>query len=387
MKESAGDIAVVSFEGPGRPPVMNRVPRPSVPEKAALIRIDSCGVCGTDLHILKGHWPKPLPWPITLGHELTGVIEEIGPELNVDFMGHPLSVGSKVMLPPLMPCGECYYCVHYPARANKCLNPTYYGRYIPFSKPPHLWGGWAEMVYVDLDMLPGTKVYKLPDDMSLKLASLAEPLTSCVRGLNRAIRSPGAADGFRVGDTVVVQGSGPIGLLALVAAHEMGAGRVVVIGAPEKPRLEICRSFGAVETISIEKYRTSEERVGAVREVVGGFGADVVMECSGHPSSGPEGIEMLRDGGTYVEMGQFTDAGAIETNWHRICTKDLTIVGSWAFTGNDIPLAIDMLHRAVDKYPWDLMQEEFPLTEAGVAQAVADANTMKVVKATIRPEV
>ena len=170
------------------------------------------------------------------------------------------------MLPPLMPCGECYYCVHYPVRANKCLNPTYYGRYIPFSKPPHLWGGWAEMVYVDLDMLPGTKVYKLPDDMSLKLASLAEPLTSCVRGLNRAIRSPGAADGFRVGDTVVVQGSGPIGVLALVTAQEMGAGRVVVIGAPEKPRLEICRSFGAVETISIEKYRTSEERVGAVRE-------------------------------------------------------------------------------------------------------------------------
>ena len=122
-----------------------------------------------------------------------------------------------------------------------------------------------------------------------------------------------------------------------------------------------------------------------MREVVGGFGADVVMECSGHPSSGPEGIEMLRDGGTYVEMGQFTDAGAIETNWHRICTKDLTIVGSWAFTGNDIPLAIDLLHRAVDRYPWDLMQEEFPLTEAGVAQAVADANAMKVVKATIRP--
>ena len=122
-----------------------------------MIRIDSCGVCGTDLHILKGHWPKPLPWPITLGHELTGVIEQIGPELRVDFMGQPLSVGSKVMLPPLMPCGECYYCVHYPARANKCLNPTYYGRYIPFSKPPHLWGGWAEMVYVDLDMLPGTQ--------------------------------------------------------------------------------------------------------------------------------------------------------------------------------------------------------------------------------------
>ena len=89
-----------------------------------------------------------------------------------------------------------------------------------------------------------------------------------------------------------------------------------------------------------------------MREAVGGFGADVVMDCSGHPTAGPEGIEMLCDGGTYVEMGQFTDAGAIETNWHRICTKDLNVLGSWAFTANDIPLGIDMLDRARDRYPF-----------------------------------
>ncbi|MBI2941637.1 MAG: zinc-binding dehydrogenase [Chloroflexi bacterium] len=379
-------VRVITFDGPGQNPRMNVVPRPTVPARAALIRVHACGICGTDLHILKGHWPKPLPWPITLGHELAGVVEEIGPELKTDFTGQPLNVGSKVMLPPFMPCGQCYYCVHYPARANKCLNPVYYGRYIPFSKSPHLWGGWAEMVYVDLDLLPGTKVYRLPDGLSLLLGSLAEPLTSCVRGLNRAIRDPGAADGFRVGDTVVVQGSGPIGVMALVAAREMGAGRVVVVGAPEKPRLEICAAFGADETISLEQYRTPAERVAAVHEAVGGFGADVVMECSGHPSAGPEGIEMLRDGGTYVEMGQFTDAGSIETNWHRICAKDLTIVGSWAFTANDIPLAINLLHRAADRYPWHRVQAEYPLSEAGVARAIADANAMKCVKATIRPD-
>ena len=74
-----------------------------------------------------------------------------------------------------------------------------------------------------------------------------------------------------------------------------------------------------------------------VRDIVGGFGADLVVDCSGHPSAGPEGIEFLRDGGTYVEMGQFTDAGSIETSWHRICTKDLNVLGSWGFTGNDLP--------------------------------------------------
>ena len=159
------------------------MPWPDVPSKAALIKIGACGVCGTDQHILKGHWPKPLPWPFTLGHELGGVIVEAGAEFTEDFMGKPLGVGSKVMIPPLMPCGSCYYCVHYPQNANKCLTPVYYGRYLGFDKPPHLWGGWAEYVYVDLDMLPGTKVYKLPDDMSLRLGALSEPLTSCIRAL------------------------------------------------------------------------------------------------------------------------------------------------------------------------------------------------------------
>ena len=374
-------IRVATFDGPGTKPQIRSVPRPKVSHKAALIQIGACGVCGTDLHILRGHWPRPLPWPFTLGHELAGVIVEKGSDLEEDFMGRALTVGSKVMLPPLMPCGECDYCVHYPTQANRCLNPTYYGRYLPFEKPPHLWGGWAEMVYVDLDMLPATKIYRLPEGISLMLGSLAEPLTCCVRALNRAV----SAGGFRVGDTVVVQGSGPIGVLALVAAREMGAGRVVVVGAPEEPRLAVCREFGAEATLSIETHTTPEARIDAVRQFVGGYGADLVLDCSGHPSAGPEGIEMLRDGGTYVEMGQFTDAGAIETNWHRFCVKDINLLGSWAFTANDIPLGIDMLGRTRDRYPWHLMQTRFPFSEAGIMEATQSAMAMRCVKATIVP--
>jgi threonine dehydrogenase-like Zn-dependent dehydrogenase len=375
------DVRVSVFEGPGAPPQIRTVPRPKIPAKAALIQVGACGICGTDLHILKGHWPKPLPWPLTLGHEVAGVIIEKGPALEEDFMGTPLTVGSKVMLPPLMPCGKCYYCVHYPKTSNKCLTPTYYGRYLSFDKPPHLWGGWAEMEYVDLEMLPGTKIYRLPDDMSPMLGSLAEPLTSSLRAFKRAAE----AGGFQVGDTVVIQGSGPIGVLAIVAAKEMGAGRVVVIGAPENPRLRLCREFGADATLSIDELTTAESRTKAVRDVVGGFGADLVMDCSGHPSAGPEGMEMLRDGGTYVEMGQFTDAGAIETNWHRICVKDINILGSWAFTGNDIALGIAMLYRARDRYPFDKLQSRFPFSEEGLTEAIESAMAMRVVKATIVP--
>jgi threonine dehydrogenase-like Zn-dependent dehydrogenase len=374
-------IRVATFDGPGTRPVLHSVPRPPVPERAALIAIEACGVCGTDLHILQGHWPRELPWPLTLGHELAGTIVEIGRNLDADFMGQPLAVGDRVMLPPLMPCGECHYCVHYPDRANKCLNPTYYGRYLPFEKPPHLWGGWAEMVYVDLDILPATKIYRLPDTMTAMAGSLTEPLACCMRAINRAVN----VGGFHAGDTVVIQGSGPIGLLALVAAREMGAGRVLVIGAPEDPRLTICREFGAEATVSIEDHTTSESRVEAVRDLVGGFGADLVLECSGHPSSGPEGLEMLRDGGTLVEMGQFTDAGSIDTNWHRICTKDVTICGSWAFTANDIPPGIDLMHRIQDAYPWHLVQQIFPFSEQGIVDATTAAIEQRCLKATIVP--
>lgn len=374
-------IRVATFSGPGSDPEMRDVAWPDVPDNAALIKIGACGVCGTDMHILKGHWPKPLPWPFTLGHELAGVIVEKGASLNRDFMGKPIEVGSKIMLPPLMPCGTCDYCVHYPESANKCLTPVYYGRYLGFDKAPHLWGGWAEYVYVDLDMLPGTKMYKLPDDMPLLLGSLSEPLTSCIRAINRATR----AGGFKWGDTVVVQGTGPIGILCIAAAQEMGAGRVIAVGAPEEPRLRLAREFGAEATVDIETAKSAEERIAQVRDIVGGFGADLVVDCSGHPTAGPEGIEFLRDGGTYVEMGQFTDAGSIETNWHRICSKDLNVLGSWAFTANDLPLGVDMLDRCRDKYPWRKMQTLFPFTVDGVKDAVGQAMAMKTVKSTIVP--
>ncbi len=375
------EVRVATFDGPGSAPVIRTVPRPKVGPKAALIRIGACGVCGTDLHILKGHWPKPLPWPFTLGHELAGVVVEIGDELKTDFMGKPIGVGSKLMLPPLMPCGHCDWCVHYPETANKCLTPVYYGRYLGFDKAPHLWGGWAEMVYVDFEELPGTKIYKLPDEMPLRLGALTEPLTSCIRAFERAQR----VNGFAWNATVVVQGTGPIGILALAAAREMGAGRVIAVGAPEAPRLELARRFGADATVDIDEVTAPTERIAAVREIVGGYGADLVMDCSGHPSAGPEGIEFLRDGGTYVEMGQFTDAGSIETNWHRICTKDINVLGSWAFTANDLPKGVDMLWRARDRFPWYDMQKLFEFSEAGIAAAVADAMAMRTVKSTIVP--
>ncbi len=380
----AGEIRVVTFDGPGSPPVLRTVPRPVVPPKGALIRIAACGVCGTDLHILRGHWPDRLPWPLTLGHELAGVLEEVGPELAADYLGQPIGKGDRVMIPPLMACGTCDYCVNYPSRANRCLNPTYYGRKIPYERPPHLWGGWADAVFLDLEAFPATKLYRLPDDMPLMVGTLVEPFASVTRAFNRA-QSLGD-EGFQPGDSVVIQGSGPIGLLAVVAARARRAATVVVVGAPEQPRLAICRAFGADATVSIDEFRSPDDRIRAVREAVGGYGADLVVDATGNPSAGPEGIEMLRDGGTFVEMGQFTDAGSYDTNWHRMCVKEVQILGSWAFTPAEVGQAMHDLHAVQADYDWSMMQRTFPLTEQGVADAIAAAMNFETMKSTIVPD-
>src|SRR4051812_14719646 len=131
-------------------------------------------------------------------------------------------------------------------------------------------------------MLPGTKIYKLPDDMSLRLGALSEPLTSCIRAFNRATR----AGGFKWGDTGVIQGSGPIGILAVAAAQEMGAARVICVGAPETPRLALARRFGAEATVDIEDVTKPEGRIIKVRDIVGGFAAGMGMGWSGHRSGG-----------------------------------------------------------------------------------------------------
>ncbi|HMB11764.1 zinc-binding dehydrogenase [Saliniramus sp.] len=381
MAQEQSTIRVSTFDGPGAKAQIREVPWPEVGRKGALIKVAACGVCGTDLHILKGHWPKPLPWPFTLGHEISGVVVKIGPDLKTDWMDQPISEGSKIMIPPFMPCGDCYYCKHYPEHSNRCQTPVYYGRYLGFDKAPHLWGGWAEYIYVDLGMLPGTKIYKLPDAMSLRLGALSEPITSTIRGFARAQRM----GGFKWGDTVVIQGSGPIGILAIAAAQEMGAGKVICVGAPERPRLELARRFGAVATVDITQMTDQQERIAHVRELCGGYGADLVMDCTGHPSAGPEGIEFLRDSGFFIEMGQFTDAGSIMTNWHRFVAKDITIMGSWAFTENDLALGVKMLHHAADRYPWLDMQTLYPLDDAGLDRAVSDAMAMSTVKSTIIP--
>jgi threonine dehydrogenase-like Zn-dependent dehydrogenase len=146
------------------------------------------------------------------------------------------------------------------------------------------------------------------------------------------------------GDTVVVQGTGPVGLAAIAVAHAAGAGKIVAIGGP-KHRLEPARAFGADLTIDFEAVSSEADRRTLVLGAVGPFGADQVVECVGHPSAVNEGIALCRDGGQYVVLGQYADAGNISFNPHTITRKQLRVIGSWGFEPRHVDKALRLLER------------------------------------------
>ena len=217
--------------------------------------------------------------------------------------------------------------------------------------------------------------------MSLLLGSLSEPLTSCIRGFNRAIK----AGGFTWGDTVVIQGTGPIGILAIAAAQEMGAGRVIAVGAPESPRLKLAREFGAEATVDIEEHRSAEaahQGRARHRRRLGRRRGDGLLRP---PDRRPRGHRvparwrhLRRDGPVHRRRLDHDELAPL-------LAKDISVLGSWAFTANDLALGVDMLYSARDKYPWRKMQTLFPFTVEGVKDAVAQAMAMKTVKSTIVP--
>lgn len=284
-----------------------------------LVKQVMCGVCGTDVHMYQGHLPG-IKYPIVLGHEPIGTIETLGEGVETDHSGRPVSEGDLIYVIPGLNCGKCYFCSVL-REPTICLNGTGYG-FNPFPENPRSFsGGYAEYIHMNH---PWSTFVKL--DAKPEAAVLLEPLTVGIHAVDRA--------GLRPGDTVVIQGCGAIGISALIAASEGGAFKVIVVGAPES-RLKFARDLGADVTINIEEIRDPDERVRIVKgETIGEYGADAVFECTGVPSAVPEGIKMLRRGGTYAVAGHFTDAGATSLNpFSDLNNKHITLVGVW---GGDV---------------------------------------------------
>ncbi|MCC6314253.1 MAG: alcohol dehydrogenase catalytic domain-containing protein [Thermomicrobiales bacterium] len=286
-------------------------PRPG----GLLLRQELCGVCATDAYVHRGHLPGTV-FPLVLGHETIGIVERLGPGTTEDATGRPLAVGDRVSVAPGVSCGHCVFCaVH--RQPTLCLNRRGYGFRPRRDEPPHFQGGFAQYV----DVAAGATVLTMAVDATA--AVTLEPLTIGIHAATRA--------NIPLGATVVIQGSGAIGILALAAAREAGALRTIVVGGPAT-RLALAREFGADVTIDLAAVPDPAERTRLVRaETPGGHGADVAIECAGTPAAISEGIDMLRRGGVYVEAGHYTDHGDIPLNpFRHLVNKHITLVGVWS---------------------------------------------------------
>ncbi|MGH9657336.1 MAG: zinc-binding dehydrogenase [Bryobacteraceae bacterium] len=335
----------------------------------ALVEVDLAGICGTDVHLWLGQLSIPLP--VILGHETAGRLVALGAGLEKDWRGAPLRTGDRVTWASSIVCGECFYC-RQKRQPTRCLVRKAYGISYCADDPPHLRGGYAERIH----LRAGTAIFRIPEGVpSEAVVGAGCALVTAIHGLERAP--------VEWGDVVVVQGSGPVGLAALAVSRQAGAARVVVIGGPAH-RLEMARAFGAGAVIDIEQTPDAAERARAVAEVVGPHGADVVIECVGHPEAVNEGLPLCRDGGKYLVLGQYADAGNISFNPHTITRKQLQVVGSWGFEPRHVDRALALLDRTglKDQFAAEITHR-FPLEQASAA--LDTVRSWRSGKAVLRP--
>ena len=267
-----------------------------------LLRQELAGICGTDLH----NWEHGrLTGDILLGHENVGIVEKLGEGVDQDFLGQPVKVGDRIAFAPATSTGP-------------------YGFWDVNKPGPSFRGGFADYIYLSE---PGTCFIKTP--LPAEAAVLCEPFQVGVHGVLRSQ--------MKFGDTVVVQGSGPIGLMTMIAARAAGAGRLIIVGGP-KGRLERAKTFGADVAVDIGEVKDPAERTKIVRESTpNNAGADVVFECAGFLPAITEGLGYLRRSGTYVEMGHFVDVGSLQINPnHELMRRNLRLEAVWGGGSPDI---------------------------------------------------
>jgi D-arabinose 1-dehydrogenase-like Zn-dependent alcohol dehydrogenase len=339
----------------GAPIAIEEVPIPSEIEPGAILtRIEMCSVCGTDVHLWQGSLSTRVELPVILGHEMVGRIVAMGSGVPCDSVGQPLRVGDRITWAHTS-CGSCFFCT-VAQEPTLCQNARRY-MYERMDRAPYLLGGFAEYGYV----LPDAGRIRVPDNVPNELASLS----SCaLRSVMNAFDVLGAIGASEV---VVVQGAGPLGLLATAVAKVGGARRVVTIGAPDA-RLAIASEFGADETISVERT-TPEERTDRVRGITGGRGADIVMEFTGHPAAFNEGLDLIRRGGRYVVVGQL-GTGTATFRPALIVTKQLRILGSLSGRAKAYWKALDFISTHRSTLPFERMiSNRYPLDQVNTALA------------------
>jgi D-arabinose 1-dehydrogenase-like Zn-dependent alcohol dehydrogenase len=338
-KIKSGRAAI--YKGLGQPFEIKEYPVPEPEPGAILIKVRRANICGSDLHMWRGDADiaaMGAPLPAILGHEMTGTVAKLGSGVSTDSAGQPLAEGDRVVYRYFFPCGRCRACLRgedpacpmAPLPVVSCCEA-----------PPYFLGAYADYYY----LRPNHTVFKVPDDLTDDMVAPANcALSEVLYGLEK-VR-------FSFGETIVIQGAGGLGIYATAVAKDMGAEKVIVIDGI-KERLELAKAFGADELIDMRELKDPIDRVLRVKELTGGWGADVVAELVGFPRVVPEGIDMLGNGGRYLEIGNVNIMMTYEADPSSLVIFNKSIIGVLFYKADTLKKALDFLSRAKNKYPFD----------------------------------
>lgn len=352
-----------------RPLVIREFDRPPLGPRQILVRMRAAGVCGSDIHMWHGHDPRT-PLPIILGHEGVGQVVEVGKSIHpfLSVTGREINPGDRIIWERGVTCGHCYSCA-IRQTPNLCPNRWVYGIHRPSSAPPHLVGCYGDHIVLE----PNTIVMHLDDYKGPSDALLASTSCSGATAAN-AIE----AAGIQPGDTVLVQGSGPLGLYLMAFARAGGASTVIVVGgSPDS--LALAKRLGANLTIS---YRdtTPDDRADAVRNAAP-HGVDTVLESSGKPESISEGISVLRTGGAYVSTGFAVPVGTLPLDpYYDIVRKNLRLQGVWTSHARHLRHALSLVCRNPEPFE-GIVTHKFSLDQA--TDALQAMESRKAIKSAI----
>jgi L-iditol 2-dehydrogenase len=355
---------------------VRRFPVPDPEPGAVVMRVRLSGICGTDKHTFRGETiqyagtphERRLEYPLICGHENVGVVEAVGGEV-LAHDGTPLRPGDRIVPGANVPCGECWYCLN-DQPYYLCEELEDYGNSLNVSRPPSLFGGWAELMY----LLPGTPIFLVPDGLPDELAVLTEVM-SVTHGVETARR----VGGFEFGESVVVYGVGPLGLCHLVKSRLLGCGRLIAIDRLGS-RLELASLLGATLALDASVLEPAELVARVVDHT--SRGADVVHDCSGVPETFATALRMARPGGVVVESGAFVDLGPVEINPNRdICTRNVAVIGIGGERATSYAPSLELLARGRDRLPLDrIVTHRLALENASEAIEIAQRDgAMKVV--------
>lgn len=329
-------------------------PLPPVGDDDILVKVEGCGICGTDAHEFKRD-PFSLI-PVVLGHEGTGEIVKMGKNVKADSAGKPLKLGDKVV--------TCMIFKDSPDITMFDLNKQNVGGADVYGLLPdddiHFNGWFSDYILIR----GGSSVFNV-SDLDLYSRILIEPCAVLIHAVERA-KSTGI---LRFNSKVAVQGCGPIGLICIAILRTMGIQNIVAVDGEQK-RLDFAKELGATETVNFKDYKGIEALADGVKAALGGYLADFAFQCTGSPVAHSNIYKFIRNGGGLCELGFFINGGDATINPHfDICAKELTIVGSWVYTLRDYATTFDFLKSAKRiGLPMDkLITDVFPLEEINEA--------------------